>query len=46
MVMRQIGINFGELAGMAYILPGIRFGTDTMNTVIVQDQSKVVRSVP
>ena len=44
MVMRQIGVNFGELAGMAYILPGIRFGTDTMNTVIREEKTKVRES--
>ncbi len=40
-VMKQIGVNFGKIAGLTYVLPGFRVGRDDLITQVHVGTEKV-----
>lgn len=44
-VMKQIGINFGKIAGLAYVLPGFGIGRDDLRVEIQEGKLQLKKTV-
>jgi hypothetical protein len=44
-VMKQIGVNFGKVAGLAYILPGFGIGKDDLRVEIEEGKLQMKKTV-